>query len=355
MRKVKLAVKFILLTSSLILLTSLGLSIFLIQQNAQSIKQGIENRGQALAKNLAANSEYGVLIGSEEMLSALEQSVLQAEDVLYAIIQDAQGNILAKTNISEEMVEKITQQGIKAGKIVVQSSSRGKSAQRIYDFASSIKTKKSRQNRTRDEIVFFSAIDSLSEGQESDSTSTEYEEIGLARVGMSLARMDARINRAAKTAVLITIWVITLGISATVVLVSLIVKPIRELVSATEKISQGELDSVVEVKSQDEIGGLAVTFNKMTHDLKQYRDGLVSAKEAAEAASQAKSELLAKLQKSNQELKEATAQLVQSEKLSALGELTAGVAHELNQPLNGIKIICQSISMDIQRDRFEEG
>jgi len=60
------------------------------------------------------------------------------------------------------------------------------------------------------------------------------------------------------------------------------------------------------------------------------------------------------LEKATQELKETTAQLVQSEKLSALGELTAGMADELNQPLNGIKIISQSILRDIQKDRFEE-
>jgi C4-dicarboxylate-specific signal transduction histidine kinase len=60
------------------------------------------------------------------------------------------------------------------------------------------------------------------------------------------------------------------------------------------------------------------------------------------------------LEKSNQELKQTTLQLVQSEKISALGELTAGVAHELNQPLNGIKIISQSILRDMEKDRFEE-
>ncbi|KWT74992.1 sensor histidine kinase [Candidatus Magnetominusculus xianensis] len=57
------------------------------------------------------------------------------------------------------------------------------------------------------------------------------------------------------------------------------------------------------------------------------------------------------LERINQELKDATAQLIQSAKLAALGELTAGVAHELNQPLNGIKIVCQSVLKDIQKGR----
>ncbi|MBV6341984.1 sensor histidine kinase [Candidatus Magnetobacterium casense] len=61
------------------------------------------------------------------------------------------------------------------------------------------------------------------------------------------------------------------------------------------------------------------------------------------------------MEKLNDELKETTAQLIQSAKLSALGELTAGVAHELNQPLNGIKIVCQSVIKDIQKGRHNTG
>ena len=54
------------------------------------------------------------------------------------------------------------------------------------------------------------------------------------------------------------------------------------------------------------------------------------------------------------ERKQIEVQLVQSEKLSALGELTAGVSHELRQPLNGIKITSQSLLRDIKKNRLAE-
>lgn len=54
----------------------------------------------------------------------------------------------------------------------------------------------------------------------------------------------------------------------------------------------------------------------------------------------------------DQKVENFSAQLIQIEKMAAIGEITAGVAHELNQPLNVIKIICQSIMKDIEKDRF---
>jgi C4-dicarboxylate-specific signal transduction histidine kinase len=61
-----------------------------------------------------------------------------------------------------------------------------------------------------------------------------------------------------------------------------------------------------------------------------------------------------KVDERTRELKETQMLLVQTEKLSALGELTACVSHELHQPLNAIKIISQDILRDINKDRFDD-
>lgn len=71
-------------------------------------------------------------------------------------------------------------------------------------------------------------------------------------------------------------------------------------------------------------------------------------KRAEEALREAKAET----EDSARKLRETTAQLIQTEKLTALGEMAAGVAHEIRQPLNGIKIICQAQLRDIRKNRF---
>lgn len=85
--------------------------------------------------------------------------------------------------------------------------------------------------------------------------------------------------------------------------------PINKLVFASRDVAQGNLDTRVEINSKDELGELADTFNAMASALKE-RD---------------------------EKLKEYTrSKIMESERLALIGQLAANVAHELNNPLQGI-------------------
>lgn len=93
------------------------------------------------------------------------------------------------------------------------------------------------------------------------------------------------------------------------------IRPIGALTKAAQAVAAGDFDTRIEAATRDEIGFLAIAFNEMTENLK------VS---------------MTDLKASNGKLRRTQAQLVQSGKLSAVGELAAGVAHEINNPLTGV-------------------
>jgi two-component system NtrC family sensor kinase len=98
-------------------------------------------------------------------------------------------------------------------------------------------------------------------------------------------------------------------------LINKVTQPLRELRDSAEAVGRGDFTQRVSVRSRDECGELATVFNQMTENIKQSR---------------------AQIEKTVETLKNTQAQLIQSEKLSAVGEFVAGVAHELNNPLAAV-------------------
>ena len=119
-----------------------------------------------------------------------------------------------------------------------------------------------------------------------------------------------------------------------------IINPLQKMVIATQEIARGDLSHKVEMKSGDEIGDLADSFNQMTAKLKSANKKLVEWGKTLEK----------KVEERTKELTEMQTHLVQSEKLASLGKLAAGIAHEINNPLGGILIYSHLLLEDTDKD-----
>ncbi|MDH5673420.1 MAG: ATP-binding protein [Myxococcales bacterium] len=64
--------------------------------------------------------------------------------------------------------------------------------------------------------------------------------------------------------------------------------------------------------------------------------------------------LVEELRRSQKELRDSTAMLVHRGKMGALGELSASIVHEINQPLNAIKLTCQDVQRTLRRAPHED-
>jgi len=101
-----------------------------------------------------------------------------------------------------------------------------------------------------------------------------------------------------------------------------ILKPIDGLTVAIIEVENGNYEQTVQVTGPREIGALAGTFNRMTKVLKGNRAAIA--------------EHIISLEKVNGELQEVRNELVHSERMSSVGNLAAGMAHEIGNPLAAI-------------------
>ena len=109
--------------------------------------------------------------------------------------------------------------------------------------------------------------------------------------------------------------------------------PIIRLRDGALAVAAGQLGGQVPESGGDELAELGRSFNLMSASLEQSVAEISAKNEEIEAFNQ---ELQARVEERTRQLKQAQSALVRSEKLAAVGEMGAGLAHELNNPVAGI-------------------
>ena len=125
---------------------------------------------------------------------------------------------------------------------------------------------------------------------------------------------------------------------------SRLAKQIRELQNLVKRFSAGERGVQIEVTAADEIGDLATEFNNMTSTLAQREEEIRTLNRQLEGKVL---ERTTELEEKNLILLKTREELSRAEKLAAVGELAAGVAHEINNPMAIIRGNAEVLLMNL--------
>jgi signal transduction histidine kinase len=132
------------------------------------------------------------------------------------------------------------------------------------------------------------------------------------------------------------------------VLVKKVVNPIKQLAAATIEFAGGTLDKRVYTDSKTEIGQLYQSFNRMAEKLQENDEVLRKFNEELERKVK---ERTLELEQANEQLQTTQLALIRTEKIAAVGQIAAGVTHEIKNPLNSLSINAQMLMKELA-DKF---
>ncbi|MFQ5875649.1 MAG: HAMP domain-containing protein, partial [Dehalococcoidia bacterium] len=168
------------------------------------------------------------------------------------------------------------------------------------------------------------------------------ESVGHIRVGISTRAANRRMMKSQVLGVIVSLVVIALGVLAVILVDRQMRGSLRRLIAGTQRMSEGDLKQRVQIASGDELEELGKTFNRMADQLAQSHAGL----------EQKVQERTKELRQLTRVLQETQSRQLRVDRLAVMGEIAAGVSHEVRTPLNSLSINLQMLKRRLKRGRL---
>ncbi|MEM5787162.1 MAG: HAMP domain-containing protein, partial [Syntrophobacteraceae bacterium] len=251
-----LASKLNILMIGLLLMASAGISCSVIKIHKAGSYAELLRNGMRIAAMVSLSSEYAIYTEDRKALENIAEN-FQGEDIAYLALLNKDKRPLIEKSFQE------------SGKVPDGNRTRVSLGQSMHmDLV---------DNSGKPYVEFFSPVMASAGAstvlfQELGTSTEQMQVIGYVQLGLTLDGLQEQSRSFLLSIILITATVIVVGVLITLMLTRRITLPIRRLAAATQDISEGRIDQVIQVNSHDEICELARSFNLMLRRLREYRE-----------------------------------------------------------------------------------